>query len=140
LVPTVGVFAAIFDDDGRILCVRRAYGPRNWTIPGGRLEPRESPTDALLREVAEETGYVVRVSRFVGVYSAPFRDDLVLMFVAEIIGRSEWRPNDEIAEARYFRPDDLPDSMTSRTLARIRDAVVGKVGVLRVFADEGQGL
>lgn len=135
--PTVGVFAAIFDDQRRVVCVKRAYGPRNWTIPGGGMEKGESPVDALRREVEEETGYIVQVTRLVGVYSAPFRNDLVLMFEAETIGQSEWHPNDEIAQVGFFRRDELPHPMTPRTLARISDAFDGRVGVVRVFeADE----
>lgn len=37
-MPTVGVFAALFDDLERILLVRRSYGHRNWTTPGGRMD------------------------------------------------------------------------------------------------------
>lgn len=55
-MTTIGVFAAIFDDEGRILCVKRAYGPQNWTTPGGRMDSGESPIVALEREVREETG------------------------------------------------------------------------------------
>jgi 8-oxo-dGTP pyrophosphatase MutT (NUDIX family) len=55
-MPTLGVFAAIFDDSGRILCVRMNYATRAWTTPGGRVEVGESPFAALRREVLEESG------------------------------------------------------------------------------------
>src|SRR6266853_970346 len=55
-MPTLGVFAAILDNSGRILCVRMNYATRAWTTPGGRVEPGESPLDALKREVLEESG------------------------------------------------------------------------------------
>jgi 8-oxo-dGTP diphosphatase len=42
-MPSVGVFAAIFDEQRRILCVRQNYGPRKWTLPGGKMEAGESP-------------------------------------------------------------------------------------------------
>ena len=83
-MPTVGVFAAIFDERKRILCVKRSYGPRNWTTPGGRIENAESPVEALEREVEEETGYVVQATRVLGVYSATFKDDLVLSIEAKL--------------------------------------------------------
>jgi 8-oxo-dGTP pyrophosphatase MutT (NUDIX family) len=46
-MPTVGVFAAIFDAQVRILCVKLNYRPLNWTTPGGRVEAGESPVAAL---------------------------------------------------------------------------------------------
>jgi 8-oxo-dGTP diphosphatase len=55
-MPTLGVFAAILDDGGRILCVRMNHATHAWTTPGGRVEPGESPLDALKREVLEESG------------------------------------------------------------------------------------
>jgi ADP-ribose pyrophosphatase YjhB (NUDIX family) len=42
---------------------------REWTLPGGGLEHGESPYDAVIREVAEETGYRVEVERLLGVHT-----------------------------------------------------------------------
>ena len=53
IIPTLGVFAAITDEEGRILCVRMNYATRAWTTPGGRVELRLSPLDALKRELAD---------------------------------------------------------------------------------------
>ncbi|HXC21451.1 MAG TPA: NUDIX hydrolase, partial [Steroidobacteraceae bacterium] len=77
-MPTLGVFAAILDDSGRILCVRMNYATRAWTTPGGRVEVGESPLAALKREVLEESGLDVIEDGLVGVYSKPLKDDLVL--------------------------------------------------------------
>lgn len=44
-------------------------GQRHWTLPGGKVEHAEDPFDAVVREVAEETGYDVRVDRLLGVDS-----------------------------------------------------------------------
>jgi 8-oxo-dGTP diphosphatase len=135
-VTTVGVFAAIFDEDRRILCVRRAYAPHNWTLPGGRVEENESPIEALVRAVAEATGCDVDPGDLVGVYAAPFKDDLVLFFECTLRSRGEWRPDAEIAEVSFMPADALPDDLTSRTRARIADAFSGVRGVVRVFVDD----
>src|SRR5687768_7672834 len=97
-MPTIGVFASIFDEAERILCVRRNYPPYNWTTPGGRVEAGESLETALIREVFEETGYQVEPKFVIGVYSAPFKDDVVISFGVMVMGRTEWEPNQEIAE------------------------------------------
>ena len=135
-VTTVGVFAAIFDEDRRILCVRRAYPPYNWTLPGGRVEENGSPIEELVREVAEETGCDVDSGELVGVYAAPFKDDLVLFFECILRSRGVWRPDAEIAEVSFMPADGLPPDLTSRTRARISDAFAGVRGVVRVFGDD----
>jgi 8-oxo-dGTP pyrophosphatase MutT (NUDIX family) len=42
----VSAFGAIFDDHGRILCVKRNYGDQTWTTPGGGIERGELPFQA----------------------------------------------------------------------------------------------
>jgi 8-oxo-dGTP diphosphatase len=132
-MPTVGVFAAIFDAQGRILCVKLNYGPLSWTTPGGRVEAGESPVAALIREIHEESGYYAQVERLVGVYAAPFKDDIVLMMTATIIGSDGWEPNSEIAQIGFFARNALPEPMNSRVQRRILDAFAGHSGVLHVF-------
>jgi len=132
-MPTVGVFAAIFDDQERILCVKLNYGPRSWTTPGGRVEAGESPVAALIREIHEESGYHAQVACLVGVYAAPFKDDIVLMMTATIIDSDRWEPNSEIAQIGFFACDALPEPMNPRVQRRIVDAFAGRSGILHVF-------
>jgi acetyl-CoA carboxylase carboxyl transferase subunit beta len=51
--------------DGAVLLVRRANPPLagRWTLPGGKVEPGETPAEAIVREVREETGLDVTVLR-----------------------------------------------------------------------------
>jgi 8-oxo-dGTP diphosphatase len=127
-MPTLGVFAAIIDDDGRILCVRMNYAIRAWTTPGGRVEPGESPDDALKREVLEESGLDVVANELIGVYSKPYRDDIVLFFRARVVGRTPWQPNDEISHMDYFGRYELPQPMGLGARTRIIDALDGVTG------------
>ncbi len=132
-MPSIGVFAAIFDEQGRILCVKRNYTPFNWTTPGGKMDDGESLIQALEREVQEESGYRVQAKRLIGAYSSPFKDDLVLSIEAEIISRDEWQPNGEISEVGFFTKDKLPQPMKTVTVTRILDAFEKRIGTIRVF-------
>lgn len=62
---------AVCIEDGRVLLARwvSQTGTSNWTLPGGRVEHGEDPFDAVIREVAEETGCTAVVERLVGVDS-----------------------------------------------------------------------
>ena len=66
VVPCVG--AIVHDTEGRLLVVRRRNDPGRglWSVPGGRMEPGETPAAAVEREVWEETGLRVRAGAEVG--------------------------------------------------------------------------
>jgi ADP-ribose pyrophosphatase YjhB (NUDIX family) len=134
-MPTLGVFAAITDEEGRILCVRMNYATRAWTTPGGRVELGESPLDALKREVLEESGLDVVVEELVGVYSKPYKGDIVMFFRARVVAHNPWQPSDEIAQIGYFGRDDLPEPMGLVARTRIIDALDGITGIVRVIPE-----
>jgi len=58
----------LHDQEGRLLLIRRANDPGRglWSLPGGRVEPGETDNEALVREMREETGLVVRPGALVG--------------------------------------------------------------------------
>ena len=64
-VPSVTV--AVRDDAGRVLLVRHSNGGV-WVLPGGAIEPEETPADAAVREVYEETGLEVELTDLIGVF------------------------------------------------------------------------
>ena len=59
--------AAIIDDDGKILLMRRSDN-RLWNMPGGILEVGETPAAGVVREALEETGVRCEPIALVGVY------------------------------------------------------------------------
>ncbi len=75
--------AVVHDDRGRLLLVRRGNPPSRglWSVPGGRVEPGESELDAVVREVAEETGLQVSAGALVGRVRIP--GDGVVFTVAD---------------------------------------------------------
>ncbi|MFC6724958.1 NUDIX hydrolase N-terminal domain-containing protein [Halobium palmae] len=70
VTPKVGADAAVFDDDGALLLLRRTDTGR-WCLPGGWVDPGESPAEAAVRETREETGLRVRPVELVDSYSLP---------------------------------------------------------------------
>ena len=66
----LGADAAIFDDDDRILLVRRADDGK-WGLVSGWVDPNEGPEDTLVREIREEIGARGRVLEFVGLFARP---------------------------------------------------------------------
>jgi 8-oxo-dGTP diphosphatase len=62
---------AVCIEDGQVLLARYVppEGEANWTLPGGRVEHGEDPFDAVIREVAEETGCDAVIERLLGVDS-----------------------------------------------------------------------
>src|SRR5262245_13725409 len=52
----LGAACVIVDAAGRVLLVHHTYGALNWEIPGGLVDAGESPDDAAIRELREETG------------------------------------------------------------------------------------
>ena len=60
----VGCSAVIFNDEGKVLLTRRLDNGQ-WCLPSGGMEAGESPAETCIREVFEETGLHVRVTRLV---------------------------------------------------------------------------
>lgn len=69
----VGASAVIYDESGeKVLLTRRSDNGR-WCLPSGGMDAGESIVETCVREVREETGLEVRVTRLVGIYSTPHR-------------------------------------------------------------------
>ena len=116
---TIGVFAIIHDDDGRVLlCHRRDHDL--WNLPGGVLEHGEAPWDGVIREVREETGLEVEVSRLAGVYSKLEANDLVFSFLCRRTG-GDIALSDEADHIEFFRADELPPNTIPKQVERIAD-------------------
>jgi 8-oxo-dGTP diphosphatase len=119
---TLGAFAIIFDAESRVLlCHRRDMDA--WNLPGGGVERGELPTEAVLREVKEETGLDVVIERLLGVYGKWDKlDSLVFSFLCRVTG-GELTLTDESDDNRYFAIEDIPPNTSPRQVERIHEAL-----------------
>jgi 8-oxo-dGTP pyrophosphatase MutT (NUDIX family) len=67
LILSPSVAAVIHNQDGKLLLQEKSSGEA-WSLPAGRIELGESPQEAIISEVMEETGYAVRIHAIVGVF------------------------------------------------------------------------
>jgi 8-oxo-dGTP diphosphatase len=119
---TLGAFAIIFDAESRVLlCHRRDMDA--WNLPGGGVERGELPTEAVLREVTEETGLEVAIERLLGVYGKVNKpNELVFSFLCRVTG-GKLTLTDESDDTRYFNIDDIPSNTSPRQVERIYEAL-----------------
>jgi 8-oxo-dGTP diphosphatase len=102
-----GVSALVFDEQGRVLLFKHTYRKYEWGIPGGTLEYREQPADAMMREFYEETGMRIEIKRLLKVSSAREFPHLGIVYLCKIVS-GEFKPSHEISEMKYFDVNDLP--------------------------------
>jgi ADP-ribose pyrophosphatase YjhB (NUDIX family) len=122
----VGVNVFVFEDEKILLTKRDDF--EVWCLPGGHIDPGESVAQAAVREVFEETGLEVVLTRLVGVYSIPDAKawvNLIILFAGEVVGGSLKRQEDEVLEMAYFGVNDIPSNLLWGHLQRIKDALSG---------------
>ena len=131
--PKVDVRGAVIRD-GKILLVQERSDER-WCMPGGWADVGEGPSEMVVREVWEESGFHVVPRKIIGVYDAnrtgrpmEFYHAYKIVFLCEITG-GEARPSNETLAADFFSFDNLPPLSSNRTnerhlaevLAHVRD-------------------
>jgi NAD+ diphosphatase len=112
------VIMLITDPDDRCLLARNVAWPgRRVSILAGFVEPGESAEQAVIREVAEETGIKVTNVRYVGSQPWPMPRSLMLGFRADApAGQAITVDHTELAEAHWFGREELLAAVESREL------------------------
>jgi 8-oxo-dGTP diphosphatase len=134
--PYLAVSAAILRD-GKVLTVRRARKPalNLYTMPGGVVEAGESLTEAVIREVREETSLEIAPVALAGHREAIVRDAagrverhfVIMCFAARWVA-GEPVLNEELDDARWLDPAELSGLNTTEGLADIVAAAVALLG------------
>ncbi len=130
VTPKLDVRMAVFRQD-RILLVRERADDR-WAMPGGYVDIGDSPSEAAIRETAEEAGLEVRARRLVGVFDCRLQPETPahlfhihkLIFTGESLDpNAQPVPGWEVSDARFHPLNELPDLSLGRTVPlHIREA------------------
>jgi NAD+ diphosphatase len=117
LAPAVIVL--IERGDGRALLARNARFPDGmYSCVAGFVEPGETLEQAVHREIREEVGIEVRDLQYFGSQPWPFPHSLMIGFFAQYASGDLTPDGDEIADARWFSPSDLPGLPGEISIAR----------------------
>lgn len=107
--PRKLVVGAAIVRDGRVLAARRTAPPEaagRWELPGGKVEPGETPDAALVRELGEELGVTARVDHWLDA-TAVINDEYELsVAVVSIDGEPRATEHDAL---RWLAADELGD-------------------------------
>jgi len=131
--PEICVGAIAVDED-RLLLVRRGHGPAagEWSVPGGRVEAGETLAEAVVREVAEETGLEGVCDELVG-WVERVSDEghfVILDFRVTVLDPAEPVAGDDAAEAAWVSLGEVAELRLVDGLAEF----LHQHGVLRVIA------
>ena len=104
----------IYRKDGEVLFVRKRNA--KWNLPGGRVERDETPHEAAMREMSEETGLAFDELRYLTMY----REDKVIHYLFEARKADDKpRPRNEIEACRWIKARDVPKRRVRRPIKTI---------------------
>ncbi|AYC28482.1 NUDIX hydrolase [Paenisporosarcina cavernae] len=126
----LGAHAIIQNEDGKVLLLKRTYGNKGWSLPGGGVDSGESMYDALLRECIEELSVVVENIVMTGIYYHPSIRTHAAIFTCTLTENAAIQLSAEHSEYKWATLDELSKSQR----IRVQDATSfsGKV-YSRVF-------
>jgi len=120
----VGATGIIFNKKGEILLFKHTYRQHSWSLPGGYLKAGEHPTEALEREIEEESGLVVSVDDQLKTRTDRDGARLDMCYIGIFIG-GEFTPSHEVSECGFFLVENMP-LLRSNQLFLIEEALQQK--------------
>lgn len=139
--PRVAAGVIFRDDQGRVLLVKPTYKD-GWDVPGGYVEPGESPRGAASREVYEELGIKPAIGRLLVVDWAPHPnegDKILFLFDGGKLNEAESLSfiDGEIERAEFHAKEDLSDYTPDRLSRRIANALENYESAKNVYIEHG---
>jgi excisionase family DNA binding protein len=145
-LPRVAAGAVFFDGQGRVLLVKPTYKD-GWEIPGGYVEPGETPVEGARREVREELGLDRVLGRALVVDWAPSDkegDKVLFVFDGGLLGDRDRDaivlPADELEGFAFHAPDDIDGLLIERLARRVHAAVKARRSGETVYLEHGAPL
>ncbi|WP_157246263.1 NUDIX domain-containing protein [Nonomuraea typhae] len=135
-----------FDRDGRVLLVQPAYKEYR-DIPGGYLEPGETPYAACVREVREELGIEPPIGRLLAVDWAPHPeegDKVLFVFDGGVIDEETLKrisfADKELTGYSFHPAEELEGLLIERLARRVKAAVAAREQGETVYLEHGQAV
>ena len=122
--PKVDVRGVVFKES-KILLVKEVADNGRWTLPGGWADVNQTPSQAVVKEVLEESGFETKVLKLLAVYDREKQGHIPplpfhiykLFFLCEITGGFAYA-HGETSEAAFFGEDEIPELSISRVNER----------------------
>lgn len=106
----------------KILLFKHSYRQIPWSLPGGYLKGKEHPKEGLQREIFEESGLTVRISRSLKTRTDRQTARLEICYIGSFYG-GVFKPSSEVTEAKFFPIDKLP--LIPRDQLRLIEKAIG---------------
>ncbi len=117
--PKIDVRGAVIKDE-KLLLVQECTDKR-WAMPGGWADVGKSPAEMVIREIREESGFIVKPCKVIGIYDAnrsgrpmQFYHAYKILFLCQLIG-GQARTSNETLDVGFFAFDQLPPLSLNRT-------------------------
>ncbi|MFJ2028128.1 NUDIX domain-containing protein [Streptosporangium sp. NPDC087985] len=138
--------ALFFDEDGRVMIVQPSYKTQR-DIPGGIVEPGETPYQACVREVGEELGIQPPIGRLLVVDWAPspkYGDLILFVFDGGVLGADVLErivfSDNELTSFGFHPVEDMDDLLTERLALRVKTAVAARELGGSVYLEYGRAV
>lgn len=128
------VAAVVFiEKDHRVLLVRRAINPERgkWALPAGYIDDGEDPREAAIREVREETGLAIEITRLIDVQTGPDSHgaSIVIIYAARVLDGIARPLDDADAVLWYAVGDPLPELAFESTRQMLDTWITNQPGI-----------